>query len=139
MRASIAAGAMLAVWPAISQTLAVLPGAVELSGPEARQQLLAEGTLAERQEDWTREAAWSSSDARIAAVDEHGMVRPVGDGEAHISARARGASAMVTVRVKGSHADFQWSFRNHVIPVMTKMGCNQGRATARWRGKTGSS
>jgi Protein of unknown function (DUF1553)/Protein of unknown function (DUF1549)/Bacterial Ig-like domain (group 2) len=137
LRASMVAGAMLAAWPAVSQTLAVLPRAVELSGLEARQQLLAEGTLAERQEDWTREAAWSSSDTKIAAVDEHGMVRPVGDGEARITARARGASAIVTVRVKGSHSAFQWSFRNHVIPVMTKMGCNQGACHGALAGKSG--
>jgi len=137
LRAPMAAGAMLAALPALAQTLAVLPSAVELSGPEARQQLLAEGTLAGWQEDWTRATAWSSSDAKIAAVDEHGMVRPVDDGEARITARARGASAMVTVRVKGSHAAFQWSFRNHVIPVMTKMGCNQGSCHGAQAGKNG--
>jgi hypothetical protein len=133
----MAAGAMLAAWPALAQTVAVLPRAVELRGPEARQQLLAEGTLAGRQEDWTRAAAWSSSDAKIAAVDEHGTVRPVGDGEARITAHTHGASATITVRVKGAHAPFQWSFRNHVIPVMTKMGCNQGACHGALAGKNG--
>jgi Protein of unknown function (DUF1553)/Protein of unknown function (DUF1549)/Bacterial Ig-like domain (group 2) len=122
---------------AFAWTLAVLPAAVELSGPEARQQLLAEGTLPGHQEDWTREAAWSSSDARVAAVDEHGMVRPVGDGEARITVKAHGASATVVVRVKDSHAAFQWSFRNHVIPVMTKMGCNSGACHGALAGKNG--
>ena len=131
------AATLLAVGPGLAQTLAVLPAEVQLTGPEARQQLLAEGSAAARQEDWTREAVWSSSDTKIAVVDEHGMVRPASDGEARITARAHGASAAVTVRVKGSHAAFQWSFRNHVIPVMTKMGCNSGACHGALAGKNG--
>ena len=123
--------------PCFAQTLAVLPPAVELTGPEARQQLLAEASVAAHHEDWTREATWSSSDPKIAAVDEHGVVKPVGDGEARITAKARGASATITVHVTGAHAAFQWSFRNHVIPVMTKMGCNSGACHGALAGKNG--
>jgi hypothetical protein len=136
----LSAGTLLAALlasPGFAQTLAILPSSLELTGPEARQQLLAEASLAAHEEDWTRAAEWSSSDAKVAAVDEHGMVRPVGDGEAHITARARGVSATVTVRVKASHAAFQWSFRNHVIPVMTKMGCNSGACHGALAGKNG--
>jgi hypothetical protein len=110
---------------------------VELSGPEARQQMLAEGSLANHQEDWTRTAEWSSSDPKIATVDEHGFVRPVSDGEVKITARAKGVSATASVRVKDSHAPFTWSFRNHVIPVLTKMGCNQGACHGALAGKNG--
>ena len=70
-------------------------------------------------------------------VDEHGIVRPIGDGEAKITARAKGITATVSVRVKDSHAPFTWSFRNHVIPVMTKMGCNQGACHGALAGKNG--
>lgn len=133
----LAAWLMLAAGPSIAQTLAVLPSAVQLTGPEARQQLLAEGTVAAHEEDWTRDAAWSSSDANVVAVDEHGLVRPVSDGEASITAKVRGVSATVVVRVKDSHAPFQWSFRNHVIPVLTKMGCNSGACHGALAGKNG--
>ena len=122
---------------ASAQTLAVLPPGVELTGPEARQQLLVEGTAGEHQEDWTRVAEWVSSDPKIATVDAHGAVRPAGDGEAKITARVKGQSATVTVRVRDSHAPFQWSFRNHVIPLMTKMGCNQGACHGALAGKNG--
>ena len=46
-------------------------------------------------------------------------------------------TASITVRVKNSHAPFTWSFRNHVIPVMTKMGCNQGSCHGALAGKGG--
>ena len=123
--------------PLLAQKIVVLPPSVELAGPEARQQLIAEASLANHQEDWTRAVEWSSSDTRIATVDEHGLVRPVADGEAKITARAKGISATVAVRVKDSHAPFTWSFRNHVIPVMTKVGCNQGACHGALAGKNG--
>ena len=123
--------------PVFAQTVAILPPSVELAGREARQQLIVEATAGERQEDWTRAAEWSSSDPKIATVDEHGIVRPVSDGEARITARAKGLAAAVTVRVKNAQAPFTWSFRNHVIPVMTKMGCNQGACHGALAGKNG--
>lgn len=123
--------------PLLAQKIVVLPPSVELTGPEARQQMVAEGSVASHQEDWTRTAEWSSSDPKIAIVDEHGLVRPVGDGEAKITARAKGITSSVAVRVKDSHAPFTWSFRNHVIPVMTKMGCNQGACHGALAGKNG--
>ena len=128
---------VLIALPAFAQRLSVLPPAVELTGPEARQQLIAEATVADHQEDWSGSAEWSSSDPKIATVDEHGLVRPAGDGQARLTVRARGQSATVAVRVSGAHAAFTWSFRNHVIPVMTKMGCNQGACHGALAGKNG--
>ncbi len=128
---------LLCAVPLLAQKIAVLPPSVELTGPEARQQLLAEASLANHQEDWTRTAEWSSSDPKIATVNEHGLVRPIADGDAKITARAKGISATIPVHVKDSHAPFTWSFRNHVIPVMTKMGCNQGACHGALAGKNG--
>jgi hypothetical protein len=128
---------LLATTAAFGQQLAVLPSDVELTGPEARQQLIAEARVEQHDEDWTRAAEWSSSDTKVATVDKDGVVRPAGDGEARITARAKGVVAAVTVRVKDSHTPFTWSFRNHVIPVMTKMGCNQGACHGALAGKNG--
>lgn len=120
-----------------AQSLAVLPRNVVLDGPEARQQLIAESSAGRYQEDLTGAAVWTSSDPRVAAVDKNGFVSPVGDGEAVVTAAANGLSASVRVVVKRSHAPFTWSFRNHVIPVLTKMGCNQGACHGALAGKNG--
>ncbi|MGA3190700.1 MAG: DUF1549 domain-containing protein, partial [Bryobacteraceae bacterium] len=127
----------LCALPLLAQKLAVLPPSVDLFGPEAKQQLVAEASLPDHQEDWTNATEWSSSEPKIATVDKHGLVRPVADGEATITAQAKGISASVRVRVKNSHASFAWSFRNDVIPVMTKMGCNQGACHGALAGKNG--
>src|SRR5579864_9029224 len=128
-----AAGALLYA----GNDLAVLPGAVDLVGPEARHHLLAEAALGDHQEDWTRKAEWRSSNPKIAIVDAGGEVRPMADGEATITASAEGSSATATVRVKNSQTPYTWNFRNDVIPVMTKVGCNQGACHGALSGKNG--
>ncbi|MBK5290840.1 MAG: Ig-like domain-containing protein, partial [Acidobacteriia bacterium] len=109
-----------------AQSLTVLPPAIELTNREARHQLLAEATSNGYQQDLTRTAQWISSNAAVATVNEKGIVTPIAAGEAVITAKANGQSASAKVRVAGFQAPFEWSFRNHVIPVLTKMGCNQG-------------
>jgi hypothetical protein len=127
----LTSGALLAANPSI------LPNSVDLSGPEARHQLLAEASLDEHQEDWTRAAAWTSSNTKVATVDQTGLVTPIADGTATITAQANGQSATASVHVKGARAPFTWSFRNHVMPLMTKMGCNSGACHGALAGKNG--
>ncbi|MGH9672856.1 MAG: Ig-like domain-containing protein, partial [Bryobacteraceae bacterium] len=128
--------ALLAASLSAQTRLTILPGNVELRGPEARQQLLAQA-VSTVQEDWTSAARWASSNTDVATVDASGTIRPAGDGEAVITARANGLTATVKVRVRESKAPFQWNFRNHVIPVMTKAGCNQGACHGALAGKNG--
>lgn len=128
---------LLATCSAFGADFVVLPGSVDLNGPEAYQQLLAEASVDGHQEDWTRAAEWTSSDPNIAKVDQTGMVRPVGDGQAVITAKAQGRAAAITVHVKDAHTPFTWTFRNDVIPVLTKMGCNSGACHGAAAGKNG--
>jgi uncharacterized secreted protein with C-terminal beta-propeller domain len=70
--------------PVMAQTLSVLPPAVTLSTSESRQQLIAEATVSNHQEDWTAKVKWSSSNPQVATVDSNGLVKPISDGEAVI-------------------------------------------------------
>lgn len=128
--------ALAAAFPVLAQ-LSVLPGSAELSTPESRQQFLAESIGAGFHSDATRQAKWTSSNPAVARVDNNGFVTPVSDGEAVITATVNGASATAKVRVRNAKAPFEWSFRNHVIPVLTKMGCNQGACHGALAGKNG--
>src|SRR5205807_9705010 len=113
------------------------PNTVTLSGPESYQQLIAETTAGAFNEDATKKTTWTSSNQKIATVDAKGLLKPVADGEATITASANGEQATVKVRVTNATSPFTWSFRNHVIPVMTKMGCNQGACHGALAGKNG--
>ncbi len=122
---------------AFAESLTILPSKVELTGPEARQQLIAEASAGRYQEDWTRKAEWKAADPKIVTIEKAGLIRPAGDGETTVTASADGRTATVHITVKGSHDPFTWSFRNHVIPVLTKMGCNQGACHGALAGKNG--
>lgn len=123
--------------PVFGQKLEVLPANVELATPESRQQVIAELTGAELSQDLTPQARWISANPAIARVDAAGLITPVANGETTVTANAGGRSATVKVRVTGMDKPFQWSFRNHVIPVLTKMGCNQGACHGALAGKNG--
>ncbi|HKW98806.1 MAG TPA: DUF1549 domain-containing protein [Bryobacteraceae bacterium] len=117
--------------------LAILPNSIDLNGPEARHHLLAEAAMSDHQEDWTRKVEWRSSNPKVAIVDANGEVRPIGDGEATVTASGQGRTATAAVRVKNSQVPYTWSFRNDVIPVMSKVGCNQGACHGALAGKHG--
>src|SRR3989442_13179944 len=88
----------------LAANLSILPNAAELVGPEARHQLLAEASVDGHQEDWTRTAAWTSSNPKIARVDQTGLVTPVADGTVTITAKAQSQSASAPLPVKGAQA-----------------------------------
>ncbi|HUQ95430.1 MAG TPA: DUF1549 domain-containing protein [Bryobacteraceae bacterium] len=128
---------LILIAPLLSAQLKVLPPESTLSTSESRQQLLAEGAAGGFHEDLTGKAQWTSSNPGIAAVDAAGIVKPVADGEATITASVNGQTAAAKVVVRNAKQPFHWSFRNHVIPVMTKTGCNQGACHGALAGKNG--
>ena len=124
--------------PVMAQTLSVLPPAVTLSTSESRQQLIAEATVSNHQEDWTAKVKWSSSNPLVATVDSTGLVQPLSDGDAVISADGiADHRASTRVHVANAKTPFTWSFKNNVIPVLTKVGCNQGACHGALAGKNG--
>lgn len=126
--------APLAVLPA---QLKLFPEQVTLNSRESRQQLLASAAVEGHTEDWTRAAQWTSSNPDIVAVDAAGMVTPKGDGEATITAVNGDTRATLRVQVNGYTKPFAWGFREHVVPVLSKRGCNQGACHGALAGKNG--
>src|SRR5207302_7617159 len=63
--------------------------------------------------------------------------KPIGDGETVITATANGNVATAKVRVSKTKEPFAWSFRNDVIPILTKIGCNSGACHGALAGKGG--
>jgi len=124
--------------PAAGAELKLYPTEIPLSGPRAAQQLLvveedAGRTVAER----TAEAKYSTADAKVATVDETGLLKPAGDGETTVTASAGGKSAKARVRVTKAKDTTPPSFRNDVLPIMTRAGCNSGACHGALAGKGG--
>ena len=117
--------------------LKLLPEQITLDGTEARHGVLAvrvdEGYAAGAEKVTLR-----SSNAEIARIDGAGVIVPVNDGEVTITAVAMdGATATTKVTVKGMRDAHEWSFRNHVMPVLTKATCNSGACHGALAGKGG--
>ena len=103
--------------------LKLQPENITLTGPQAGQRLI---VLAEESGqyvgDRTGQATFTSSNPAVASVSEAGFVNAVGDGEAVITASFEGNQAIANVKIEKTHESFEWSFRNDVIPMMTKVG-----------------
>jgi uncharacterized protein DUF1549/uncharacterized protein DUF1553/Big-like domain-containing protein len=118
--------------------LVILPERTVLRGQGARQQLLLEHRLDGRfVGSHAEDASFSSSNSAVATVDESGVVSAVGDGRATVTAKAGGRSISTVIEVEGASARYPVSFRNHVVPVLTKAGCNSGPCHGAAAGKNG--
>ncbi len=120
-----------------TSTVAVLPEEVLLFGREGTQRLLVQsvhdGGLEESLHD---RAEWSSSNAQVVRIDGDVAVA-TGDGEATISVKVGGSTASVPARVTGFDRPFEWSFRHHVLPVLSKADCNSGACHGAAAGQKG--
>ena len=119
-------GAFLQAEP---ESLRLLPEEIVLSGPRATQRLLlieaAVGGASVR--DWTAEARFVVADPAVASMEGPATVASVADGSTILRAHLPdGRTASVRVRVLETTRPFAWSFRNHVLPALTKAGCNSG-------------
>jgi len=116
----------------------ILPSSVSLAIPRLNQRIVVEGVYADGHEaDLTAQAQVQTSNSRVALIDKEGFVHPEGDGHTVLTASYHGLHATVPVDVKNFTVPFVWSFRNHVLPVMTKMGCNSGPCHGAAAGKNG--
>ena len=86
--------------------------------------------------DVTKAAGVAFSKPGVAAW-RGGALLPLGDGETVATVRHEGRRATVTVTVRGADIQPPVSFRNDVIPVLTRSGCNSGACHGAAAGKNG--
>jgi len=120
---------------ATAAELRVYPPEVAIGGPNRTQQLLVVQEENNRAiADLTGKTTFTSSNTAIAKVDAAGLVTAVGPGEATVTVKS--GTESITVKVKVEPAD-NWSFRSHVVPTLTKNGCNSGGCHGALAGKGG--
>ncbi len=116
----------------------ILPSSISIMGPRYSQRLLVEGTFADgHQEELTPRAKITIAGSEVAKVDKDGVVLPQGDGRATITATILSHRATAPMTVNDFTTASTWSFRNDVLPVMTKIGCNSGPCHGAAAGKNG--
>ena len=119
----------------------VEPSRVVLDDAFARAQLLVRlpgNKSVENLADLTQRATYQSSQPNVATVSSTGQVLARGDGEAEITITANGKKTRaVPVRVTGMGPRPQIRFDEHVLPILSKAGCNAGACHASQYGQGG--
>lgn len=117
--------------------VALFPPNLTLDGLDARQQLVLTESAGGKQTDRTTTATYSTSAPGVAMVSPTGVVTPVGDGEAIITATVANKSATMTVKVKNAAATKPVTFERDIQPILTRAGCNAGACHGKARGQNG--
>jgi len=117
--------------------LRVEPAAPMLNGAEARQQLLVTSTRDGRELDATDNTTFRSSHPSIATVSADGVVLPVSDGIAQITATFESHSVSLDATVVNAGVLRPLHFGNDIIPMLTKAGCNSGGCHGKQSGQNG--
>ncbi len=119
------------------QRLAIYPAEVLLGSRRASQRLVVQGHYADGySEDLTAKAKITAADPKLVKVNS-AVISPLASGSTTITASIGTLSATTKVTARDIEQTPQWSFRNHVIPVLTKAGCNMGACHGAAAGKNG--
>ncbi|MEZ6124336.1 MAG: DUF1549 and DUF1553 domain-containing protein [Planctomycetaceae bacterium] len=112
-------------------------GVVQIRSRDTRQQLFTTFTSPGGDVDVTRKVQYAVHPDGILQIDGTGLVTPLADGDAVIKATLDGASAEIKVAVSGFANPLPINFRNQVVPVFTKLGCNGGGCHGKSGGQNG--
>jgi hypothetical protein len=122
----------------VAGSIQVEPAEIVLTGPKATQRVLMLQTNGKDVTgDATAKAKFTSSNPKVVEVDSSGQLRAIGDGDATITASFGQEKAIANVKVEKTREPFDWSFANHVVPVLTRLGCNSGACHGALAGKGG--
>lgn len=110
-----------------------------LKGKNARLQLLVTGVYSSGQKhDLTHDVAFSMDKPNVLSIGEGGMVTPLADGEAIVTAReASGKSAAITLKTERLAEEIPVHFKNEIVPIFTRLGCNAGGCHGKADGQNG--
>ncbi len=87
----------------------------------------------------TGQVEFSSAPEGVVRITPSGLVTPLKDGQAIITAQQGAVSASVPVEVTGMAAPIPVSFQRDVVPFFRRRAATRVAAMARLRGRMGSS
>jgi hypothetical protein len=117
--------------------IAVFPPAITLDGLDSQQQLVVTETRGATRTDRTMTSNYSSSAPAVARVSPTGIISPLTDGAATITATIDGASTTIAITVKNANTPQAVTFERDIQPILTRAGCNAGACHGKARGQNG--
>jgi hypothetical protein len=118
--------------------LKIDPESVTLNGVDDRYQLLVDGKdRAGHLKDLTGQATFQSRDPEVITVTKGGIVRALSDGSSVVMVSAAGFRRQIRVSSSGCSQTRVLHFRNDILPMLSKMGCNSSACHAKAEGQGG--
>lgn len=118
--------------------LSIRPDRIELTGADPEHGMVVLVTRDDgRVIDVTRLCAFASRAPEIVAVDRAGRCRALADGTAEVEASFDGLTATLPVSARGTAEKRVPSFRQDVLPILTRSGCNAGGCHGKLAGQNG--
>src|SRR5438445_7128894 len=118
--------------------LIVQPTSIELRDAKDEHGLLVTAVMPDgTQLDVTGVAQYKSAQPKIVSVSTNGLCRPIAEGTAEIAISYQGRSEKTKVTVRDAKTTPKPSFRQDVLPVLTKTGCNAGACHGKLAGQNG--
>ena len=115
------------------------PAVATLRGPDARLQFVVTGKYDSGQvRDWTHQVTYAAQPANVVRIEPTGTVIPLADGRATVTVKGPGGlSASADLAVQNFANPLPVNFRNQVVPIFTKLGCNSGGCHGKSGGQNG--
>ncbi len=118
-------------------SLSAFPESIAFQYPTDQQQILVQAHFSDGSTlDVTSQICASLSESTVVTF-ESGVVKPLAAGETALTFAWNGLSCEVAVRVIGTDVPRPLRFRNDILPVLTRAGCNAGKCHGSASGKDG--
>ncbi|HEY2156783.1 MAG TPA: DUF1549 domain-containing protein [Isosphaeraceae bacterium] len=132
----LVSGLARAEGPARPDRIRVVPGSIALSSARDRQSFVVQAEYADGSTRDVTAFAGATVDGGVATVAD-GITAPTADGRGTLRVEFAGTKAEAAVEVGRSTAIDPIRFRNDVMPVFSKAGCNAGKCHGSASGKDG--
>ena len=117
--------------------LVVRPSKILLDSPEASQQLVISSVTEKGRRDVTSSVVLTVADDSVAIVEGRALVRPRSEGQTEITVTMGGDAVRIPIEVVKQRNPDPVSFRNEIIPILTKARCNSGGCHGKAEGQNG--
>ncbi len=119
-------------------SIEVEPTAIKIGKPSEYAQILITAKMSDgTRADITRMAKITAAKADVLQIDSRGMVRPDKDGATAVNISFMGRTASVPANVSGLNLALKPDYVRDIMPITSKLGCNQGTCHGAKDGKAG--
>lgn len=119
-------------------SIEVEPANIKIGKPSEYAQILITAKMSDgTRADVTRMAKITAAKGDVVQIDSRGMIRPDKDGATAINISFMGRTASVPANVSGLNVALKPDYVRDIMPITSKLGCNQGTCHGAKEGKAG--